>query len=110
MSMPLKEWLIKRLSLQLRVPEKIIDVVITDQFVSAFQATTNHNSIELSGFGKFVFSQTKAAKQMAKYESQKSLYETILNNSDISEEQRRNNMMRLATTNKNIEHLKPKIR
>ena len=109
MSMPLKEWLIKKLSLKLLIPERVIDAVISDQFVSAYRATTTHNSIELSGFGKFVFSQHKAKKQMEKYEHQILIFNNILKDGIREAEHKRVQVM-LNGVLKNVEHLKPKIR
>jgi hypothetical protein len=91
------------------VSERIIESVISHQFSSAFQATSHNNEIELSGFGKFLFSQTKAHKQMAKYVSQVEMYNKELANPELSPEKERNLNMRLAATYKNIEHLKPKL-
>ena len=103
--MPLKEHLIKKLSLKLNISEKIIGTVITDQFTEAFRATSTHNSIELSGFGKFVFNQKKAHQQMVKYQEQKVILEEAL----LSSEDQRNITLRLNTVLKNIDHLKPKL-
>lgn len=108
--MPLKEHLIKQLSLKLNIPEKILTSVINFQFTEALNATTLHNSIELSGFGKFVFSQTKAHKQMEKYNAQLKAYNLLLNDPSSPEELIRNTLLRINTTNKNIEHLKPKLK
>ena len=107
MSMPLKEFLIRKLSQKLNTPEHIIDKVISDQFTNAFRATANFNSIELSGFGKFVFNNNKAHKQMVKYEELKVIYENMLLDPKADQ---RNTQMRLNTILKNIEHLKPKLR
>jgi hypothetical protein len=92
------------------VSERIIETVISNQFSTAFQATSHYNTIELSGFGKFTFSQVKAKKAMAKYDAQVSMYQAIISDPKSSPELIRNNTLRLATTNKNIEHLKPKLR
>jgi len=108
MSMPLKEYLIKKLSRQLNTPESIIKTVVDDQFVSALKATNNYNSVELSGFGKLVFNNAKATKQMEKYQSQKAMLEVALLRCDPDD--KRNLTMRLNTVLKNIEHLKPKLR
>ena len=108
--MPLKEFLVKKLSLKLNVSERIIDTVISNQFSTAFQATAHHNTIELSGFGKFTFSQVKAKKAMEKFNAQVALYNSIISDPNSSKELVRNNQLRLATTLKNIEHLKPKMR
>lgn len=94
----------------MNVSEKIIDTVITNQFSTAFQATANHNTIELSGFGKFTFSQVKARKAMEKYNAQIALYQSIISNPDSSPELVRNNKLRLNTTLRNIEYLKPKMK
>jgi hypothetical protein len=90
------------------VSERIIETVITNQFTTAFQATSHHNEIEISGFGKFLFLQVKARKQMNKYLAQKQMYETMLLTDDTPEKVR-NTQLRLKTTLKNIEHLKPKL-
>ncbi len=84
-------------------------MVVNNQFTEAFNATNNYNSIEISGFGKFLFNQPKAHKQMIKYEEQIIAYEAILASS-TSEEVTKNTQMRLNTTLKNIEHLKPKLK
>lgn len=107
--MPLKEYLVKKLSLKLNVSERIIDAVITNQFSTAFQATSHHNTIEISGFGTFIFSNVKANKQMAKYLSQRAMYEAEISNPLNSQEKINKSVIRLATINKNIEHLKPKL-
>lgn len=105
--MPLKEFLVKKLSLKLNVSERIINEVINFQSSSAFQATATVSSLEISGFGKFIFSQHKAKKQMAKYLSQKKLYEDLL----LTEtpDKLRHLHMRISTIDKNIANLKPRI-
>lgn len=107
-SMPLKEFLVKKLSLKLNIPERTINAVITDQFTTAFQATTNNNSIELSGFGKFVFNQKKAHAQMARYESQVKSFTTLLA-TEVTPGYRADLNRKLINALKNIEYLKPKL-
>jgi nucleoid DNA-binding protein len=108
MSMPLKEYLIKKLSLKLNISERIIDVVITDQFTSAFRATSTHNSIELSGLGKFVFNMPKAQRYMNKYLSQMVVFNSMLEKA-ITEKEAKTIQLKLNTAIKNIDHLKPKL-
>ena len=107
--MPLKDYLIKKLSLSSNTPERIISTVVNFQFTEAFRATSNHNSIELSGLGKFVFLQKKAHKQMEKYLGQKDLYEGLLIRASNTEDENRKLQLKLNTVLKNIEHLKPKL-
>ena len=61
-SMPLKEWLIKKVSQKLSVPEKVTEIVVNEQFTEALKQTSTSNSIEFSGFGKIIFLKVKANK------------------------------------------------
>lgn len=108
-SMSVKEWLIKRLAISIVIPERVIDAVISNQFDTANDALKTSKSIEISGFGKFVFNQSKAIKQMAKYMSQKETFENILADDSITEGKRTNILMKLETTLNNIKALKPKM-
>ena len=63
-TMSVKEWITKRMSIQLVISEKIIDQVINHQFDSANDAIHKCNSVEFSGFGKFMFNMSKAKKRM----------------------------------------------
>lgn len=107
--MSLKDFLIKKLSLRLNTSARIIETVISHQFTSAFQATSTHNSIEISGFGKFTFSQVKAKNLMEKYIATNALYTWELENPDTTPERRKNLMARMVTLKKSMEHLKPKL-
>jgi nucleoid DNA-binding protein len=105
----IKEIIIKQIAADKVIAEKIIDKVVSHQFDSALKATVLYNSVELSGFGKFSFSQKKAVKQMTKYNEQIKYYTEQLN-ADKSEAEKRNLNMRIASTLSNIEVLKPKIK
>lgn len=108
-SMSIKEWLIKKIAITFIVSEKIINNVVTHQFDSANDALVMNKSIEISGFGKFLFNQRKAEKQMDKYISQKTMYENMLLNGDLTQTKRKNTEVRLENTKLNIKFLKPKI-
>jgi nucleoid DNA-binding protein len=108
-SMSMKEWLIKKMAIKLVISEKTIEAVINHQFDSASEATKTNNSVEISGFGKFVFNVKRAHKQMLKYESQKAMYEAALLDIDITDAVRRNTTMRLETVIGNIVALSPKL-
>lgn len=107
--MNIKDVLIKVMSEDLNIPESTIDRIVTHQFDGAHKAVLTHNSIEISGFGKFLFNSGKAKRQMEKYLSQKAYLENLLNTPDISETKRRNAQMKMTTTIKNIKDLKTKV-
>lgn len=73
-SMSVKDWLIKKMSIELFIKEPIINAVVTHQFNSANDAFKNNNSVELSGFGKFVFNVSKANRKLEKYYKVKESY------------------------------------
>lgn len=91
------------------VSEEVISSVISHQFQSANEALSNNNSLEISGFGKFLFNEKKAQKMMEKYLSQKEAFERYSQDESQSEARRRNASLKLASAISNIEHLKPKL-
>jgi nucleoid DNA-binding protein len=70
-TMSVKEWIIKKMAVNMVISEKTIDSVVTHQFDSANDALNIHKSVEISGFGKFYFNTKKALiqynKLLAKY-------------------------------------------
>lgn len=107
-SMSIKEWIIKKMAIKMVVSEKVIDSVVTHQFDSANDALNLHKSLEISGFGKFHFNQTKAEKQMVKFLSQKEMYENMLSQ-ELTPQKRKNTEVRLENVNNYIKYLKPKL-
>jgi nucleoid DNA-binding protein len=73
-SMSVKDWLVKKMSIDLVIKESIINAVVTHQFNSANDAFKNNSSVELSGFGKFIFNKRKAEKKLQKYYDTRDLY------------------------------------
>lgn len=107
--MLIKEILIKKTSFNTMVPEKTVDVIISHQFESATNALKKHNSVELSGFGKFLFNEKKALKKLASRENIKSGYIKKLNDESLSEEKRNSTQVRLVSIEKEITILKQKL-
>ena len=71
-SMSIKDFLIRKLAINLLTEEKVIEAVVNHQFTSALNATQTAKEIEISGFGKMFFNDKKAAykyqKQLQKIE------------------------------------------
>jgi nucleoid DNA-binding protein len=95
LSMSVKEWLIKKMAVNMVVSEKIINEVVTHQFDSANDALNLHKSVELSGFGKFYFNQGRAVKKLEKWELIKTAYENMLQEDSLSDTKRKNTEVRL---------------
>jgi len=107
--MSLKEWLIKKVSGTLIIPEKVVEAVVSHQFDTAYTALDTNNSVEIYEFGKFIFKVKKAEKEMEKYISQKEMYDKMKDDESLSKEKRRNAGLRMETAIKNIEGLRAKI-
>lgn len=110
--MTIKEWLVKSLSIGMKkknITEKTISLVVTHQFDSAIEAMKNNNSIEISGFGKFLFNNKKALKRYEKLKAQKEFFENVISSPDFNDVKKRNAQAKLNTVLANIESLNPKL-
>ena len=67
-TLSMKDYLIRVLSVRNNIPVKVIEAVIDNQQEEAHKALNSKTSVELSGFGKFVFNYKKALKKKEKIE------------------------------------------
>lgn len=107
-SLSVKDYLIRKMAVNLMVPEKTIEAVISHQFNEANLAMRTNDSVEISGFGKFLFNKKKAIKKMEKLFSKKKWFENSLN-TELTEKQRNRAITILESVNYSIEFLKPKL-
>lgn len=108
-SMSVKDYLIRKLSVQLMMGEKTIEAVVNHQFRSANIALQDNNSVELSGLGKFHFNYKKAVRKMEKLVSKMNMFHSQVNNMELSEQKRISANNKLVNTLAQIETLKPKL-
>lgn len=109
MSMSVKDYLIRVMAPKLMVSEKTIEAVINHQFQSANEALKENRSVEISGFGKFLFNEKKAQRQMDKLLSKQKMFEKQANNESLSEQKRASAQMKLNNTLLNIAELEQKL-
>ena len=84
--------------------------MITHQFNSAHDALKNNNSIELSGYGKFLFNLKKAKTKIKKLEKVQGSYENMLKDEDISLKKSNFIKSKLSSINLTLNSLRPKIK
>jgi len=108
-SLSMKEYLIRTLAVKMMVSEKTIEAVINHQFNSANEAMKMHNTVEISGFGKFTFNYKKAVKKMEKMLSQQQLFQSRIDDPKLSEQRRATETVKLNNVIHNINILKPKL-
>jgi hypothetical protein len=86
-----------------------MDVVISHQFESAIKAMQTNSTVEISGFGKFLFNYKRAQKELTKYEKIREHYMSLLQQTTLSEEERIILEDKLAIANDGIKNLKPRV-
>jgi hypothetical protein len=111
LSLSVKDYIIRKMSVKLMVSENVIESVVNHQFKSTIDAISNgsNRSVEVGGLGKFLFNTKKAYKKLDSLLSIKSGLEKRLQEADISETRKRNAVLKLESANSDIELLKPKI-
>ncbi len=77
-SLSVKDFIIRKMAVKLMMSEKTIDDVINHQFNSANEALKYNMSVEISGFGKFLFNQKKAIKRLNVLLSKEELYNSVI--------------------------------
>jgi len=108
-SMSVKDYLIRLMSVKMMLSEKTIEAVVNHQFQSANVALQENKSLEISGFGKFYFNQKKAQKRMEKMLSKAEMFTKQAMDESLSEQKRNSAALKLANTVAAIEVLKPKL-
>ena len=109
MSMSVKDYLIRKMSVSLMTSEKTIEAVVNHQFRSANIALQDNNIVEISGLGKFYFNYKKAVKKMEKMVSKVNFFYSQVVNMELTEQKRISSANKLANTLIQIETLKPKL-
>jgi hypothetical protein len=104
-SLSVKDFIIRKMAVKLMMSEKTIDDVINHQFNSANEALKYNNSVEISGFGKFLFNQKKAIKRLNALLSKEELYNSVILTC-TTEERKASIQLKLNTIKIEIEILK----
>jgi hypothetical protein len=66
-TLSVKNFLIRKMSTAANIPEKVISSVVDHQFAALIENMPTCNTLEISGFGKFVFHKGKGPKLMKGY-------------------------------------------
>ena len=109
MSLTDKEYLIRMLAIQLATNEKTIEAVVNHQFQSANEAMDINKSIEISGFGKWMFNEKKGARKLKTYYIKRWDMYSIIHHPTATAEQIRKATLIYNEMVENIALLKPAI-
>lgn len=108
-SMSVKDYLIRTLAVKLLTSEKILEAVVNHQFQSANEAMGVNKSVEISGFGKFLFNDKKAVKKLEKLNNRVEKCQEVISSDTSTEQKKAYAKAILEVTLKDIEILKPRI-
>ena len=97
------------MSVRTNTPLKTIEAVVDFQMQGANEALLSNYTVEVSGFGKFLFNHKKAIKKYEKNLSKKEYFTNMLQNKDITETKRASLTLKLENTIKYLESLKPRL-
>lgn len=108
-SMPVKDYLIRILSVKLNTPEKTIEAIVNHQCQRALDKMATEYSVEFSGWGKFFFNHKKAQKKLEKFYSKLAMFKASLEKEGITEAKRISLNNKIADAERYIAVLKPKL-
>ena len=77
-TLSVKNFLIRKMSTAMSIPEKTITTIIDHQFTSLIENMPTNNSLEISGFGKFIFHKRKAPNSMIHYMKEQEAFKNEL--------------------------------
>ena len=108
-SMTVKDWLVKRLSLDMMISESVIHRVVDHQMNGIRKALETNKSVEASGFGKFLFNQKKAERRLLRFYEIKEKFESVIADEQQPEKKKASTEFKLHKLMMDIELLKKRI-
>ena len=108
-NLSIKDWIIRNMSVEKVIPEKVIEAVINHEFSGAREALDTCNSIEFAGLGKFVLNIGKVYKKCGKYRAIVKNIENTLAKGELTPQRRTTNHIKLEEMTAVIKYLNNRI-
>jgi len=109
-SLAIKDFLIRKIAIKYMRPEEDIHKIIMNSFEEANKATASANEVEISGFGKFMFSENKAKKIYRKMLLCINKYNRDLANTQPGDSKNQNKLLKkIASAQEVINFIKTRI-
>jgi len=109
-SMSVKDYLIRILAVKSMRSEKVIEAVVSHQFQSANEAMQKNNTVEISGFGKFIFNINKANKKLEMFANVKRMQEAVLADEQATEAKKNKARRILQDVEHSVQLIKDKLK
>ena len=101
----LKHSLIRQIVVEMAVPEKVIEQIISHNFKAVGEALKTNNSVEISGFGKFVARKGNMLKEIADAERMIEKWNKEIEDPEISVKMREKKKMLITYKNEYIDSM-----
>lgn len=108
-SMSNREWFIKKIAVNNNISEKTINAIINHQFQAISLNLQTNDTLEVSGFGKFIFNRKKAEKKLYKLHHTKNTYIQTIANPETTELRCKNAKRLLIQIEQSIDSLTKKL-
>ena len=109
-TLSVKDWIIRNMSTEMRISERILQSVIAHQFSRARDAMETGESIQFSGFGKFVFNRKRAYKKLGKFSSIEKIMQRAIDDENTSPQRRASLQFKMGKLKGDISLLKRKLK
>jgi nucleoid DNA-binding protein len=106
----IKDLLIRTTAVKLSINEKLVEKIVDYQFKSAQEAMGIHHTVELCGFGKFVFNNNKAKKKLVSLQKTVEILQNELDHPETAKKSPVFSKNVLKATKDHIASLKPMIK
>lgn len=108
-TLSVRDFLIRKLAVDIMIPEKVIEAVVVHQFSNALNAIPIHNSIEISGLGRFVLYKATLERHLKKLLRVEELSKEDITNEFLSMKKRKFAEVRHKGVLEDIEYIKSKL-
>jgi nucleoid DNA-binding protein len=106
----IKNLLVRTTAVKLAMNEKLVEKIVDYQFQSANEAMNVHHTVELCGFGKFVFNNNKAKKKLMSLQKTVEILQDELDHPETAKKNPVFSKNVLKATKEHIASLKPMIK
>ena len=108
-SITTKGWLVKMLSSELMMSETVIDAVIDHAFEMVKEKMLKNDTVEIAGFGKFIFNRKKALRKLDDWRNAKRVMTDYSNDESINEIKRKGYANKVKNITVDIDLLEKRI-
>ena len=109
-TLSVKDWIVRNMSVEMNVPERIIQAIVSHQFSRARDAMETGYSVQFSGFGKYMFNIHRAYKKLGKFNSLEKNMQGIIDNPNTTPQHKTLTQYKIGVLRGDIKLLERKLK